>query len=103
MQIQPVLYGAIVSGFLILSAICPAPMGSLRAGVAKVDVSPAKEMRPIKNNRVFGSVHDPVQWSICQENAARHDFGDSIGMEEPLLEVQANPDRRSGEIARTPA
>jgi neutral ceramidase len=49
-----------VAIFLISPTLCEAQMGSLRAGAAKVDVSPTKAMLPMKAGQVFADVHDPL-------------------------------------------
>jgi hypothetical protein len=35
-------------------------MGPLRAGAARVDITPPKEMFPIRGNQVLAGVHDPL-------------------------------------------
>jgi neutral ceramidase len=44
-------------GFLATVVTCPAQMGNLRAGAAKVDISPTKDMFPMGN---YISLHDPL-------------------------------------------
>jgi hypothetical protein len=43
-----------------MAVVCPAQMGSLRAGAARVDISPPKEMFPLQNTLLFGGLHDPI-------------------------------------------
>jgi hypothetical protein len=46
-----------------MAAFCPAQMGSLRAGAAKVDVTPSKEMFPVTSSAPSGETekaHDPI-------------------------------------------
>lgn len=45
---------------LISPAFCAEQMGPLRAGAAKVDITPPKEMFPIRGNQVLVGVHDPL-------------------------------------------
>jgi hypothetical protein len=55
--------GVLASVFLLMAAGCPAQMGNLRAGAAKVDVTPSKEMFPVKASAQFGDIekaHDPI-------------------------------------------
>ncbi len=40
--------------------VCPAQMGSLRAGAARVDITPPKEMFPLQNTLLFSGAHDPI-------------------------------------------
>jgi hypothetical protein len=35
-------------------------MGNLRAGAAKADITPPKEMFPLKTSQAYGSAHDPL-------------------------------------------
>ncbi len=44
---------------LATTAVCTAA-GSLRAGAAKVDITPTKDMFPINVGQNYGSVHDPL-------------------------------------------
>jgi neutral ceramidase len=57
---RSIFYGLAVALFLISPAVCSAQMGSLRAGAAKVDISPSKDMFPLTSGQTFGSVHDPI-------------------------------------------
>ena len=49
-----------VATLFITSVVCAAPAGSLRAGAAKVDITPPKEMFPLTAGQTYGSVHDPL-------------------------------------------
>jgi len=60
MRTRSIPGGGAALGLLLLSAVCPAQVGNLRAGAAKVDISPPKEMFPLKSTQVYGSVHDPL-------------------------------------------
>ena len=65
MKMRSILRGLAVAAFLISPALCSAQIGSLRAGAARVDVSPPKSMFPVKgggatNGQTFSSVHDPL-------------------------------------------
>jgi hypothetical protein len=42
------------------SAFGAEQMGPLRAGAAKVDITPTKEMFPMGGRQVLGGVHDPL-------------------------------------------
>jgi neutral ceramidase len=46
--------------FSIFPALCAEQMGSLRAGAAKADISPTKDMFPLNAGQLYGSVHDPL-------------------------------------------
>jgi hypothetical protein len=50
----------VAAGVMLAAAVCPAQMGSLRAGAARVDITPPKEMFPLQNTLLFSGVHDPV-------------------------------------------
>ncbi len=58
--------GIAAVGLLLLAAFCPAQMGSLRAGAAKVDISPTPDLFPLVdpipfiNGGEFIDVHDPL-------------------------------------------
>ena len=54
------LCGVATLGLVMGTAVCTAQTGDLRAGAAKVDISPTKDMFPLKAMQVYGSVHDPV-------------------------------------------
>ncbi len=60
MKIRPILLGLAAWVFLISPAICSAQMGNLRAGAAKVDITPTKDMFPLNQGQLFGSIHDPL-------------------------------------------
>lgn len=49
-----------VAALLAATAVCAAANGSLRAGAAKVDITPPKEMFPLTGGQTYGSVHDPL-------------------------------------------
>jgi neutral ceramidase len=53
-------HGIAAVALLIWAAVCMAQTGDLRAGAAKADISPSKEMFPLKSMQLYGSVHDPV-------------------------------------------
>jgi neutral ceramidase len=52
--------GVAILGLVTWTTVCAAQTGDLRAGAAKVDISPTKDMFPLKAMQVYGSVHDPV-------------------------------------------
>jgi neutral ceramidase len=58
--VRSIFYGLAVAVFLISPAVCSAQAGNLRAGAAKVDISPTKDLFPLNQGQLFGSVHDPV-------------------------------------------
>jgi neutral ceramidase len=61
MNMRSIFYGLAVAVFLISPAVCSAQQkGSLRAGAAKADISPTKDMFPITSGQLFSSVHDPI-------------------------------------------
>jgi neutral ceramidase len=45
---------------LASAAVCAAQSGNLRAGAAKVDISPTKDMFPLTGGQAYGSLHDPL-------------------------------------------
>jgi hypothetical protein len=53
-------YGLATMGLLAAATVCSAQAGNLRAGAAKVDISPAKDMFPLRALQTFGSLHDPL-------------------------------------------
>jgi len=57
---RSIFYGLAVAAILISPAFCEAQTGKLRAGAAKVDVSPTKNMLPMKAGQVYADVHDPL-------------------------------------------
>ena len=57
MKIRFMLWGLAALGLLGSATVCPAQMGNLRAGAAKVDISPAKDMFPVQS---YASLHDPL-------------------------------------------
>ncbi len=56
-MMRPCLLGMI---FVSWSAFGAEQMGPLRAGAAKIDITPPKEMFPIRGNQVLAGVHDPL-------------------------------------------
>jgi hypothetical protein len=60
MKIRSLLQGAIMAALIVSAAISTAQAGPLRAGVAKVDISPTPDMFPIKDMQTYGSLHDPL-------------------------------------------
>jgi hypothetical protein len=44
----------------VSAALSIAQAGPLRAGVAKVDISPTPDMFPLKDMQTYGSLHDPI-------------------------------------------
>ena len=60
MNIRSFFPGLAIAAFLISPVVCAAQMGSLRAGAAKVDISPTKDMFPFTSERTYGSIHDPI-------------------------------------------
>ena len=57
---RSILHGLAVAAFLISPLYCADQMGPLRAGAAKVDISPTKDMFPMKAGQVYADVHDPI-------------------------------------------
>ena len=60
MKIRSLLCGLAAASFAISSAISMAQAGPLRAGAAKVDISPTPDMFPLKDMQQYGSLHDPI-------------------------------------------
>jgi hypothetical protein len=60
MKFRFVLSGVVAVCLLVSVTDCLAQMGNLRAGAAKVDISPTKDMFPLKNMQSYGSLHDPM-------------------------------------------
>lgn len=60
MRSRPKLCCATTAVLLISATVCAAQTGSLRAGAAKVDISPTKDMFPLTAGQVYGGVHDPL-------------------------------------------
>jgi hypothetical protein len=52
--------GVATLGLVTWAAVCTAQTGDLRAGAARVDVSPPKDMFPMKGMQLYGSLHDPL-------------------------------------------
>ena len=55
-----VLRYAVVAALVVSAAGSMAQAGSLRAGAAKVDISPTSDMFPLNNMQLYGSQHDPL-------------------------------------------
>jgi len=55
-----ILQGSAALTLLISAAFGAEQMGPLRAGAAKVEITPPKEMFPIRGNQVLAGVHDPL-------------------------------------------
>jgi hypothetical protein len=47
-------------GLVTCAVVCSAQTGDLRAGAARVDISPTKDMFPLKGMQLYGSLHDPL-------------------------------------------
>ena len=60
MRMRFLLCGVATLGLVTWTTVCTAQTGDLRAGAAKVDISPTKDMFPIKAMQVYGSLHDPL-------------------------------------------
>lgn len=61
MNMRSIFYGLAVAALLISPGVCSAQQkGSLRAGAAKADISPTKDMLPMTAGQLFSSVHDPI-------------------------------------------
>jgi neutral ceramidase len=60
MKIRFLLHGAATAGLLLSTAVSMAQAGNLRAGAAKVDISPTSDMFPLDNMQLYGSQHDPL-------------------------------------------
>lgn len=60
MKTRLILCGVAAVVLLTSATVCPAQTGNLRAGAAKVDISPTKEMFPLRASQLYGSVHDPL-------------------------------------------
>jgi neutral ceramidase len=54
------LIGVVAACLQVSATDCLAQMGTLRAGAARVDISPTPDMFPLKAMQVYGSLHDPV-------------------------------------------
>ncbi len=52
------IFAAVV--LLATTTVCAAAQSGLRAGAAKVDITPPKEMFPLEGGQTYGSVHDPL-------------------------------------------
>ncbi len=75
---------------LLLAAVCPAQMDSLRAGAAKVDISPPGDMFPLNSMQTYGSLHDPLfaralvldngstKLALISVDIIQLDFGDEL-------------------------
>lgn len=60
MRISSLFCGFTIAALAISSAISMAQAGALRAGAAKVDISPTADMFPFTNMQTYGSLHDPL-------------------------------------------
>jgi len=60
MRIWFLLHAAAIAALMLPGANMVAQTGKLRAGVAKVDISPSPNMFPIKDMQEYGSLHDPL-------------------------------------------
>jgi neutral ceramidase len=60
MKVRFLLYGLTAMVLLAGATVCMAQTGDLRAGAAKVDISPTKDMFPLKGMQLYGSLHDPL-------------------------------------------
>jgi neutral ceramidase len=60
MKIRFLLNGTAIAGLVVSATISMAQGGSLRAGAAKVDISPTSDMFPLDNMQIYGSQHDPI-------------------------------------------
>jgi neutral ceramidase len=60
MKMRSLLCGLAAASFAIFSAISMAQAGSLRAGAAKVDITPPSTMLPLNAGQKYGSVHDSI-------------------------------------------
>ena len=60
MRVCFLLCGVATLGLVMGTTVCTAQTGDLRAGAAKVDISPTKDMFPLKGMQVYGSLHDPL-------------------------------------------
>ena len=60
MRIRTLLCGFAAATLAISSAISMAQAGALRAGAAKVDISPTPDMFPFTAGQAYGSLHDPL-------------------------------------------
>jgi hypothetical protein len=50
----------VAAGCWLTAGVCAAQVGTLRAGAAKADITPPKEMFPIQGRQVLAGVHDPL-------------------------------------------
>ena len=60
MNLQSLYRGVALAALAIPAALAMAQMGPLRAGAARVDISPPASMFPIKDMQAYGSLHDPI-------------------------------------------
>lgn len=60
MKLHFLLRIAAIAGFAVLATISIAQAGNLRAGAAKVDISPTPDMFPFSSSQKYGSLHDPL-------------------------------------------
>jgi neutral ceramidase len=73
MKMRSILHGVGAAALLVSAAVCQTQMADLRAGAAKVDITPPKEMFPLKASQTYGSAHDPlyVRALVVDNGAAR--------------------------------
>jgi hypothetical protein len=60
MKVQFMMNGIAAAGLLLAAAFSSAQTDSLRAGAARVDITPPKEMFPLQNTLLFSGAHDPI-------------------------------------------
>jgi len=60
MKMRSLLHSAAIAVLFVSATVSMAQAGKLRAGAAKVDVSPTPSMFPFTNMQTYGSLHDPL-------------------------------------------
>jgi hypothetical protein len=60
MKIRTLFHTPTTVCILTSAVFCAAQSGALRAGAAKVDISPTPDMFPIASQQQYGSLHDPL-------------------------------------------
>src|SRR5215831_2755681 len=60
MKIHSLFNGAALAGLVISASISLAQAGSLKAGAAKIDISPTPDMFPFASGQQYASLHDPI-------------------------------------------
>ena len=60
MRIRSLLYATAIAALILPGTSMVGQAGKLRAGAAKVDISPPASMFPIKDMQEYGSLHDPL-------------------------------------------